>query len=95
MYTAAKTKGQQFKITRYYKSYNGRYAVLTVNPTTTAERKRLSSMVASGYMVLLSSADLVSVYIPEKGGRILQYQETRHTEIPDDFWEVAKATTTK
>jgi len=83
--------GQPFRTTRYEINYSGVYALWTVdgNPD---DLPHIKTMEDKGYIVLLSSEEVVDVEDVTKGGSHKEMQETVLLTVPTDYYQVTVST---
>ena len=84
--------GQPFQITSYEISPTGKYATWTVTAKDADELWHIDSMEKQGYIVKISTFDVVSVYDRNKGGYISEPLFIPLSELPTDFYQVGVST---
>ena len=91
--TITEAGGQPFRMTSYNLNYNGKYALWTISFKDDDEKWHMDSMEKKGYMVLLSSGEVVSTYNPQKGGNVIEYIGSGElAKMPTDFYKVNTST---
>ena len=83
--------GQPFRLTSYEINYSGAYALWTVTYADNDEKWHIDSMEKQGYIVLLSSIDVVSVdYGPH--GKVQEAISSYLMSLPTDYYQVSTNT---
>jgi hypothetical protein len=84
--------GQPYRVTSYEINYSGKYALWTVSFANDDERWHIDSMEKQGYIVLLSSMDIVDRFDPRRGGIVQEAEYQTLAALPTDYYQVAVST---
>ncbi|MGD9642761.1 MAG: hypothetical protein AB7V08_08485 [Elusimicrobiales bacterium] len=90
--TIGEAGGQPFHITSYQINYDGKYALLSVTTKDEDERWHYASMESKGYIVLLSTMDVVGVYDSRIGGYRTEVVFQELADLPTDYYQVTVST---
>ncbi len=91
--TITEADGQPFRMTSYKISSGGKYALWTVSFKDDSEKRSLDSMERQKYIVLLSSSEVVSEFLPQKGGyETAAIYNGELAELPTDYYMVGVST---
>jgi hypothetical protein len=84
--------GQPFRVTTYEINYDGKYALWNISFKDEDERWHLDSMERQGYIVALSTMEVVEAYDPRRGGNVKEAVFTPLGEMPTDYYAVEVST---
>ena len=84
--------GQPFRMTSYEINYDGKYALWNVSFKDEDERWHIGSMERQGYIVMLSSSDVITTYDPRLGGNRTELEFKELAYLPTDFYKVEVST---
>ena len=84
--------GQPFRITSYEISTNGNYSLWTVTFKDTTEKRSIDSMERQGYITLLSSMDVVTENIGNRGTVTSAIYNKTLAIMPTDFYKIEIST---
>lgn len=92
--TIADAGGQPYRITSYEINFDGKYALWTITYQTEDEKWHIDSMEKQGYIMLLSSCEVVQQWNPQ-----INYVETvlntsTLSQLPTDYYQVVESTGT-
>lgn len=90
--TITEAGGQPFRITSYEISWDGKYALWNVSHKDDTEKWHIDSMEQQGYIVLLSSMDIISENMGNRGIVTSGVYSGELSKIPTDFYRVAMST---
>lgn len=89
--TMVDANGQPFRLTAYTINYSGKYAMWSVSFKDEDEKWHIDSMEKQGYIILLSSMDVVTVNYGPKGD-VIEVRQSILSETPTDYYYVGTST---
>ena len=79
------TVSRTFGITKYMSCANANYMLLNVYPQSETERIAIKTLSDRGYIIIISSWDIINTYIPNHKRYELVIKNSRLNDYPKDY----------